>query len=302
MRHGVFAGTWYPDDFSTTKRTLREFETLVPPTRQASEASTVILPHAGWFFSGPTAWATLRSISDAWSPEIVLLFGGHLGPASQPTVAKTDGWILGSLKLESDRELIESLSDSSELNTDSDSRFRPDNGIELALSVLGQRFPNARYVCIGIPPSRDALSLGKKIGTLARTLHPSAEILTAGSTDLTHYGPSYGFAPKGIGAQAEEWVKTENDPSFLQPLLSGQLLKALDAAVQRGAACCPGAAVAALEAARAVEENPEPSHQKNRKQDSDSSKPEGRIIDYRTSLWRKEGRTNDFVGYAGILF
>ena len=36
------------------------------------------------------------------------------------------------------------------------------------------------------------------------------------SADLTHYGPYYGFSPKGTGTDAVAWVKNENDLSLFE--------------------------------------------------------------------------------------
>ena len=36
-----------------------------------------------------------------------------------------------------------------------------------------------------------------------------------GSTDLTHYGPKYGFTPEGAGLSGIEWAKEANDKSFI---------------------------------------------------------------------------------------
>ena len=44
-------------------------------------------------------------------------------------------------------------------------------------------------------------------------------ILVFGSTDLTHYGPNYGWSPKGYGPEAVKWVKEVNDKKFIDQAL-----------------------------------------------------------------------------------
>ena len=71
-------------------------------------------------------------------------------------------------------------------------------------------------------------------------------ILAFGSTDLTHYGPNYGFAPKGDGAEALKWVKEVNDKHFIDQALKLDGPGMLQAASQDQSACSAGGAVAAV--------------------------------------------------------
>ena len=71
-------------------------------------------------------------------------------------------------------------------------------------------------------------------------------ILVFGSTDLTHYGPNYGFAPKGFGPEAVKWVKEVNDRKFIDQALKLDGPGMLKAAQQDQSACSAGGAVAAV--------------------------------------------------------
>ena len=74
-------------------------------------------------------------------------------------------------------------------------------------------------------------------------------ILVFGSTDLTHYGPNYGLAPKGYGPEAVKWVKEVNDQPLHRRALKLDGPGMLKAALQDQSACSPGGAVAAVAAA-----------------------------------------------------
>ena len=129
------------------------------------------------------------------------------------------------------------------------------------------------------PHSNTATELGQAVAAVAKELKVS--ILVFGSTDLTHYGPNYGFAPKGYGSEAVKWVKEVNDKKFIDQALKLDGPGMLKAAQADQSACSAGGAVAAVAAAKA---------QGARK---------AALIDYYTSYDVMPG--DSFVGYAGMV-
>jgi AmmeMemoRadiSam system protein B len=99
---------------------------------------------------------------------------------------------------------------------------------------------------------------------------------------LTHYGPNYGFSPRGGGEEAVKWVKEVNDRRFLDAVMSLSLREAMDLALKEQSACSAGAAAAAAEYARL------------------EGATEGKLIRYTTS-WDMYPASS-FVGYAAIVF
>jgi len=106
-------------------------------------------------------------------------------------------------------------------------------------------------------------------------------LLAFGSTDLTHYGPNYGWAPKGFGAEAVKWVKEVNDKRFVDLALKLDAAGMLKAAAQDQSACSAGGAVAAVAAAKK------------------EGATKAILTDYYTSYDVMPG--DSFVGYAGIV-
>ena len=103
-----------------------------------------------------------------------------------------------------------------------------------------------------------------------------------GSTDLTHYGPNYGFMPRGSGAAALDWVRKTNDRGFVDAALAMDIETMLDHAERNHSACSAGGAAAAAAACRAL------------------GAGRGYLADYYTSHDIMPG--DSFVGYAGIVF
>ena len=102
-----------------------------------------------------------------------------------------------------------------------------------------------------------------------------------GSTDLTHYGPSYDFAPEGSGEAAVRWVREVNDRRFIDAVVALDGEEAVRLALRERSACSAGAAAAAIAFARA------------------GGATAARLLHYRTSLDVMPAAS--FVGYAAIL-
>ncbi len=107
-------------------------------------------------------------------------------------------------------------------------------------------------------------------------------IVAIGSTDLTHYGPNYGFVAKGIGPQSVEWVKNVNDRGFGVEALRMDAEGVLKHAEENDSACSAGAVAAALTTCKAL------------------GAEKGTLLDYYTSYDVMPDAS--FVGYAGIVY
>jgi AmmeMemoRadiSam system protein B len=122
--------------------------------------------------------------------------------------------------------------------------------------------------------------LGEEVARLAK--EKGVSILAIGSTDLTHYGPNYGFVKKGLGPTAVEWVKKDNDKGFIDYALKMDTGGLLKHAEENDSACSAGAAASAIATCKEL------------------GAEKGTLVDYYTSYDIMPD--DSFVGYAGIVF
>lgn len=249
MRPAYLAGRWYPADRAECRAEVEacspELEASLGPGRG------LIGPHAGWTFSGECAGRGYRALTAGAGvePDLVVVFGSHRGPRGPNTVFRDDAWDTPLGPLLTERDLASEVRDALGFEDEPSRPLRPDNAVELHLPFVRAFFPNAKLLMVGIEASRRALAWGREVGERVRAA--GREAVFVGSTDLTHYGPNYGWAPHGTGPAAVRWVRDENDRGFLDAILRDDPGAALDHAVEAQSACCPGAAVAAVEATRA---------------------------------------------------
>ena len=281
IRQAALSGSWYSGTASGCRQEIEYFiknSTVLPdPSRPAVGG---IVPHAGWYYSGSIACDVIRLLSGGESaPDALVIFGTHLYPDAPVAIMKEGAWEtpLGDLIIHESfaRELC--LQVPFDIETQNDA---PDNTIEVQLPFIKYFWKDIKILPVSAPPSPKSVEMGKIVAEVAQKM--GLKILILGSTDLTHYGPNYGYTPKGRGKAALQWVSEINDRSVIAAILSMDPLNIIRDAQQKHNACCAGAAAAALSAGMAM------------------GAVESRLVTYATSHEKSPGES--FVGYAGIVF
>jgi hypothetical protein len=246
-----------------------------------------IVPHAGWVFSGSLAALVFSAIKKQHEKvHTFVIFGAtHSYFGQSPAVYEAGSWITPLGEVAIDEELAAGILDSKAAISDSDAHSS-EHSIEVQVPFVQHLFPDAQILPIIVPPSEQAISLGEAIGGI---MTPTGKkIVCIGSTDLTHYGPRYGFTPMGIGPQALQWAHQVNDQQFIDLALKLDPQGLLTTAAQNHNACGPGAAAAAIAAAKRL------------------GRTEGLLLAQTNSnevMLRKMGTSStDSVGYAAIVF
>jgi AmmeMemoRadiSam system protein B len=274
-RERMLAVGWYPASASACKAEIDKFIAGTAPLPPGATIYGGIVPHAGWYFSGKAAARVFYLAAKAIQPQVVCIFGGHLGGNSPPLLVADDAWEtpLGDLPLAT--EFYAPLAKRLTLREE----YPGDNTIEVQTPFIKYFFPQAKVLALRSPHSATAIELGKAVAAVAKELKIS--LLAFGSSDLTHYGPNYGFAPKGYGPGAVEWVKEVNDKKFIDEALKLDGAGMLKTAAEDQSACSAGGAVAAVATAKA------------------DGAQKGALVDYYTSYDIMPNES--FVGYAGIV-
>ena len=270
---------WYPVDAKGCKKEIQSFiEGWSTPRDIPALGLGGIVPHAGWYFSGKLAARVFQTLKSKRDVDVVVLYGGHLGSENLPLVVTEETWEtpLGDMKIHQD--MVDALA--KKLKTTKENPSSGDNTVEIQLALLKYFFPSANLVAIRSPHSPRAIELGEQVAQIAQ--EKGLSIVAIGSTDLTHYGPNYGFVTKGIGPQAVEWVKKVNDRGFVAEALKMNAEALLKHAEENDSACSAGAAAAALTTCKAL------------------GAEKGTLLDYFTSY--DVMPDTSFVGYAGIVY
>jgi len=270
---------WYPADKKECQSEIESYiEGWSPSQLQPPKGLGGIVPHAGWYFSGKLAARVFYSLKLKSKVEVVVLYGGHLSTEDLPRVV-TEGACETPLgDIEVDTGFVKNLM--GRMDVKKESPTSGDNTVEIQLAMVKYFFPEAKLVAIRSPLSMKAETLGREVAEVAKKTGIS--IVAIGSTDLTHYGPNYGFLSKGIGPASVRWVKEENDKGFIERALKMDAAGLLKHALENDSACSGGAAVSAMATSRAL------------------GAEKGILLDYYTSYDIMPD--DSFVGYAGIVY
>ena len=264
---------WYPSGAERTRSAIEAMAKGFTPVHDASGIAGVV-PHAGWEFSGSLVLEVMTTFSRL--VDTIVIIGGHLGPADGILCASEDFYETPLGLMPADLDLRDVLASRVSMSED----LYADNSVEVLLPFARYLFPDARALGLRCAPTREAVALGKAIADAGRQLKRRIAVL--GSTDLTHYGPNYGFCPAGSGESGVSWVQEVNDRRLVEALLAMKPEKVLDLATTEKSACSAGGAVSALSFAHEL------------------GVVRGALVRYATSL--DVHRADSFVGYAGVLY
>jgi AmmeMemoRadiSam system protein B/AmmeMemoRadiSam system protein A len=151
----------------------------------------LILPHAGYAYSGQTAADALKTINRKYKRIIVIGPSHHLPIEEQLNVVRADYFetILGQIPL--DVEFIDNLL-KYPMFKNLPNAFHYENSIEVELPLLQYRYKDFKLV--PITTGQCTLGTVKKAGQILRGL-VDADTLVIASSDFTHYGPAYRYVP-----------------------------------------------------------------------------------------------------------
>jgi len=182
------AGTWYPDEADELATSVDGY--LAGVNRLDGSPLGLIVPHAGYRYSGAIAAAGFKQLSGAQIDLAVVIAADHQPPLSRPISVWSRGGFetpLGVLPV--DERTAERL-----IAYDPRIQFDPDSHafehpIEIELPFLKRVLPDCRIVPILMMSDADDETVDLLAEALLAVL-PEAGVVLIASSDLSHY-PSY---------------------------------------------------------------------------------------------------------------
>lgn len=249
VRRGIVSGSFYPSGDRACRDQVRACLEDCEAC-QAGQPLAVIVPHAGWIFSGRTAgkaFAWLQS-GDPDLKSVILLGADHARGSGTPSLYGRGVWKtpLGEAKMDEALAdvLLEGLKGLALADEDAHAE---EHSIEVQVPFVQILFPEAKILPMIVPPHESAVALGL---LMAEVLQDREGVVVVGTSDLTHYGLAYGFTPKGLGAEAHRWVKDDNDHRIIELLLEMKAEAVIEEASGHHNACGAGALAALAAYAR----------------------------------------------------
>lgn len=242
-RPAVKAGSWYSDSYDILSSQISQMLANAS-CYKSKHVIGGIVPHAGLAFSGPIAAQTFKSLQHSM-PDIetlILLGAVHTMLLDTPAVWSDGVWECPLGNIDIDNATAKKIV-AHTCAQDFPQPHIDDNALELQLPFIKHCFSTAEIVPVAVPCNSTAAKFGSELGAILKDSILAGKTAFLASTDLTHYGQAYGFAPAGMGKDCLNWAK-ENDNRLLD------LVKSLNAdsiatTAQNDHSACGGGAVAA---------------------------------------------------------
>ncbi|MCB5248812.1 MAG: AmmeMemoRadiSam system protein B [Candidatus Cloacimonadales bacterium] len=211
IRKALHAGTFYPRFGNQIQDSIAKWTKDAMPSAANEHSLGIILPHAGYVYSGACAALGLASVAGERWDSIIIVHPSHQGIHFDFSVSPFNEYEspLGNLML--DKELYRILSPAGEKELELD-YHRLEHSLEIQLPLIKHFFPNATICPVML--GNQIPSVAQRLGALLYdAVYKSARrILIVVSSDLSHYHDS--DTAEKMDAQLIRYV-TELNPEGL---------------------------------------------------------------------------------------
>ncbi len=276
VRKPVVAGTFYAREPERLKDQLRDAFTgdfgpgEVPhPEGKLTKPVGIVVPHAGYLYSGQVAAHSFRFLGACGKPTTVIIMGtNHTGLGYRVSVATEGLWEtpLGQVPINSD--LAKFIAQKSDQIKESEEAFRREHSIEVQLPFL--QFIYDRFEFVPLCLKDQSMEVSKALGDILAQIPKEENVAILASSDFTHYEPQEIAEKKDRRAIAE--ILELNIDGFYETIRTYSI-----------SICGYGSIAALMAAAKKLDLS------------------EVSLLSYATS-GEITGKKDQVVGYAGISF
>jgi AmmeMemoRadiSam system protein B len=184
IRQPVVAGLFYPSSAVELKRQLAALIT----DGDQQQATAVVLPHAGYVYSGDVAGAVISRIRVP--KQIVLLGPNHHGRGKQMAVSTADAWTtpLGDVPVAADLR-THLLDEIPQLELD-DRAHQQEHSLEVLLPFLQYVQPQVEVVPVALQHSGPTQLIELGAGIARAIKNWKEPVLLVASSDMNHFLPA----------------------------------------------------------------------------------------------------------------
>lgn len=292
VRMAIAAGRFYSANHDDCLSDLRSLLLKgQPPTdiELPAQITAGIVPHAGWVFSGDLCAMLFNAIKARQTVDTFILFGAnHSVNSHNHMIYDVGQWASPLGTIDVDQQIASEMFQVSDglLHANCQGHAN-EHSLEVIVPFIQFLFPDAQIVPIMVQPIESATEIGKIAADIVDS-NPDKKIVIMGSTDLTHYGPSYYNTAMGTGKEAVEWAKNVNDKYMIDLICAMKFGQVVETAKTYANACGAGAIAASVKYA------------------FEKGVTKGILIEHTCSsevFSKKFGRADfNSVGYAAIAF
>lgn len=267
FRESVVSGQFYPASAAAIKEQIESF--LPSGKINKSKALAVIMPHAGYVYSGNVAVSVAASVE---IPKNVIILGPNhtgFGPSVSIMLSGTWNTPLGNVDVE--EKIARALINNSKHFSSDQLAHTHEHCIEVELPILQYFRKDFKFVPIILKPVslREIFEIGETIVKVIKMMKLEGDVLLIASSDMTHY-ESNTQAERKDAIAIEQIIKLDAK-GLLEAVKSNDI-----------SMCGVYPSVVVLDAARRL------------------GAKQAKLVKYETSA-KASGDQSQVVGYAGLI-
>ncbi len=220
LREPVLSGTWYPDDPATLAAEVDRYLALANPAdRPAGRPLLLVVPHAGYTYSGPTAGKGYGLLRDERPERVIILAPNHRTPLVRCALTGCEAFATPLGQVPVDTRLSTQLATQPGFIR-AESAHLVEHAVEIQLPFLQRLWPqNPPTILPILVPRLDEVVRHEAAQALCELWDDKTLMII--SSDFTHYGAAYDYVPFATDI-----------PQAIEKLDSGAILKILAADAQ----------------------------------------------------------------------
>jgi MEMO1 family protein len=219
IRKSVIAGSWYPGKPESLHSQIQGFLKALPnPPALTGDLVALIVPHAGYVYSGGVAAYAYQLLSNRPFSQIVLIAPSHRYPFNGASIDLKEGYETPLGIIPVDRPLAQAISSESPVFKYVPGGHAQEHALEIQLPFLQEVLSDFSIVPI-IQGSQDHSTCQEMARALALVLK-GRQVLLIASTDLSHFH-SYNQA-QNLDRKILDRVAAFDERGLLSDLEEGQ--------------------------------------------------------------------------------
>jgi MEMO1 family protein len=182
IREPVVAGQFYP---AVPAQLRQMIKSMVDEKAEKSEVIGMVLPHAGYIYSGPVVGAVLSRVK--FKDTFIIMCPNHTGRGKLFSIMTSGKWKTPLGEVEIDSELAKNLLKDTKYLEEDTAAHLYEHAVEVQLPFLQYFQPDIKIVPIVMAQGNSVTY--KEIGRqLAQTVkHIKREVIIIASSDMSHY-------------------------------------------------------------------------------------------------------------------
>lgn len=189
------AGSWYPGQTQELNTALQTMDANAEHSfgmqAKSGKIKALIVPHAGYQYSGTIAASAYRLLKGARINRVLILAPSHFVAFNGIAIPQFNQYQIPTDTVSIDTNAINMLKNN-QLFQENSAAFNPEHSAEIQLPLIHYFLPHAQVVPLIVG------QLSKEnIDAAAQALTPliNSQTLVVISSDLTHFGPGFGYTP-----------------------------------------------------------------------------------------------------------